>query len=219
MIFEPSEGEPMTIDTAAPESVGMSSARLERIAPVMQRFVDSGTIAGATTLVARRGNVVHSAAFGHRDREAGVAMTDDTIFRIYSMTKPVVSTALMLLHEEGAFQLEHPVGRFLPAFMSTPVMAPDGTLVPQARPMEVRDLLTHTSGLTYDFMIDTPVAQMYRDARIMNDATHARRPRRRPRRDPAVIAARRSVALQRGDRRRCPPHRGPRRPAAWRLPA
>ncbi|MEZ5376374.1 MAG: serine hydrolase domain-containing protein [Acidimicrobiales bacterium] len=161
----------MTIDTAAPESVGMSSARLERIAPVMQRFVDSGTIAGATTLVARRGNVVHSAAFGHRDREAGVAMTDDTIFRIYSMTKPVVSTALMLLHEEGAFQLEHPVGRFLPAFMSTPVMAPDGTLVPQARPMEVRDLLTHTSGLTYDFMIDTPVAQMYRDARIMNDAT------------------------------------------------
>ncbi len=161
----------ITTDLAAPESVGMSSTRLERIAPVMQSYVDRGVVAGISTLVSRRGETVHSARFGHRDREAGLAMTDDTIFRIYSMTKPVVSTALMMLHEEGAFQLEQPVATYLPAFLSTQVLGADGSLVAQERPMEIRDLLTHTSGLTYDFMIDTPVAGMYRDARIMNDSS------------------------------------------------
>lgn len=160
----------MTSDIATPESVGMSADRLDRIGPAMQSFVDSGAIAGASTMVSRRGQIIHAAQFGDRDREAGLAMTDDTIFRIYSMTKPVVSTALMMLHEEGAFQLEEPVAKYLPAFATTPVLGSDGQSVPQERPMEVRDLLMHTSGLTYDFMIDTPVAAMYRDARIMNDA-------------------------------------------------
>jgi len=155
--------------TATPESVGMNAARLARIGPAMQRFVDAGHIAGANTLVARHGEVVHTAQIGDRDREAGTPMTADTIFRIYSMTKPVVSTALMLLHEEGAFQLEHPVAKYLPAFGATQVMEADGTLVDQARPMEVRDLLTHTSGLTYDFMVDNPAAALYREARVMND--------------------------------------------------
>ena len=100
-------------------------------------------------------------------------MTADTIFRIYSMTKPIVSTALMMLHEEGRFQLQHPVGQYLPAFASMKVLADDGTLVDQARPMQIRDLLMHTSGLTYDFMVDTPVAEMYRDARLMNDANRS----------------------------------------------
>jgi CubicO group peptidase (beta-lactamase class C family) len=154
-----------------PESVGMSRARLERITPALTSYIDRGDIAGFSTLVSRRGQIVHAEQRGYRDREAGVEMTEDTIFRIYSMTKPIVSTALMLLHEEGKFQLEHPVATYLPAFAQTKVMAPDGSLVDQARPMDVRDLLTHTSGLTYDFMIDTPVAAMYRDARIMNDAS------------------------------------------------
>jgi CubicO group peptidase (beta-lactamase class C family) len=157
--------------TASPESVGMSSTRLERIGPRMQAHVDAGTVAGISTLVSRRGQIIHAAQVGNRDREAGRPMTADTIFRIYSMTKPIVSTALMLLHEEGAFQLEHPVAQYLPAFGATKVLAADGTLADQVRPMDIRDLLAHTSGLTYDFMIDTPVAQMYRDARIMNDAT------------------------------------------------
>ncbi len=162
-----------TVETAVapPESVGMSAARLDRIAPVMQSYVDRGVVAGISTLVSRRGDVVHTAQVGHRDREAGQPMTADTIFRIYSMTKPIISTALMMLHEEGAFQLEHPVAAFIPAFGATKVMTTGGLAVDQARPMEVRDLLTHTSGLTYDFMIDTPVAGLYRDARIMNDAT------------------------------------------------
>ena len=152
-----------------PEDVGMSSARLERIAPAMQRHIDSGEVAGINTLVARRGEIVHAAQFGQRDREAGLPMTADTIFRIYSMTKPIVSTALMLLHEEGRFQLEHPLAKYLPAFGATQVMTADGSLEPQARPIQVREVLMHTSGLTYDFLVDSPVSEMYREARIMND--------------------------------------------------
>lgn len=154
-----------------PFSVGMSGERLARIAPAMQRYIDERGVVGISTVVARRGEVVHAEQVGHQDREAGVALAPDTIYRIYSMTKPIVSTALMLLHEEAAFQLEQPVATYLPAFGATKVMGADGSLVDQVRPMEIRDLLTHTSGLTYDFMIDTPVAGMYRDARIMNDAS------------------------------------------------
>lgn len=158
-------------DVRDAESVGMSSARLERIDPAMQAFVDSGEIAGITTLVARRGVVVHRGTYGQRDREAGAPMTDDTIFRIYSMTKPVVSTALMMLHEEGRFGLEQPVATYLPAFGAVQVLDADGSLVPPNRPPTIGDLLAHTSGLSYDFLVDSPVGQMYRDHRVMNDAT------------------------------------------------
>tara|TARA_B110000438_G_scaffold103172_1_gene102007 strand:- start:426 stop:1667 length:1242 start_codon:yes stop_codon:yes gene_type:complete len=155
----------------SPESVGMSSQRLDRIGVAMQRYVDDGTVRGISTMVMRKGKLIHAGQFGHRDAEAGLEMTPDTIFRVYSMTKPIVSTALMLLHEEAAFQLEDPVAKYLPAFGATAVLGADGSLAPQTRPMGVRDLLTHTSGLTYDFMEDTSAGQLYRDARIMNDAT------------------------------------------------
>ncbi|MGB9346330.1 MAG: serine hydrolase domain-containing protein [Ilumatobacteraceae bacterium] len=161
----------MSHHVTSPEAVGMSSARLERIAPVMESYVTERGVVGISTMIARRGEIVHDEQFGFQDREAGVPMAPDTIFRIYSMTKPVVSTALMMLHEEGLFQLEHPVAQYLPAFGGTKVLADDGNLVDQIRPMQIRDLLSHTSGLTYDFMADNPVAQMYRDARIMNDST------------------------------------------------
>ena len=161
----------MSTDPSSPEAAGMSSARLERIRPVMESYVRERGVAGISTMVSRRGRIVHTAQFGYQDKEAGTPMAADTIFRIYSMTKPIVSTALMLLHEEGRFQLEHPVAQYLPAFATTKVLAADGALVDQARPMQVRELLMHTSGLTYDFMADNPVAQLYRDARIMNDAT------------------------------------------------
>ena len=161
----------MSNHVTSPEAVGMSSARLGRIAPVMESYVTERGVVGISTMVSRRGEIVHDEQFGFQDKEAGTPMAPDTIFRIYSMTKPVVSTALMLLHEEGAFQLEQPVAQYLPAFGATKVMADDGTLVDQARPMQIRDLLSHTSGLTYDFMADNPVAQLYRDARIMNDAS------------------------------------------------
>lgn len=159
--------------TATPEAVGMSSRRLDRIGSMLEaRYVDTGEIAGISTLVARRGEIVHAAQVGHRDREAELPMTDGTIFRIYSMTKPIVSTALMLLHEEGAFQLEQPLATHLPAFAGVQVLGADGELVPPARPIEVRDVLTHTAGFTYDFMLD-PAAATYREARIMHDASRS----------------------------------------------
>ena len=161
----------MSSNVASPGAVGMSSSRLARIAPVMESYVAERGVVGISTMISRRGEIVHAEQFGFQDEEAGTPMAPDTIFRIYSMTKPIVSTALMLLHEEGAFQLEQPVAQFLPAFGATKVLADDGSLVDQARPMQIRDVLSHTSGLTYDFMADTAVAQMYRDARIMNDAT------------------------------------------------
>jgi CubicO group peptidase (beta-lactamase class C family) len=163
----------MSSNVTAPEAVGMSDTRLARIAPVMESYVDERGVVGISTMVSRRGEVVHAAQFGFQDREAGVALAPDTIFRIYSMTKPIVSTALMLLHEEGRFQLEHPVAQYLPGFATTKVLADDATLVDPIRPMQIRDLLTHTSGLTYDFMADNQVAAMYREARIMNDATRS----------------------------------------------
>ena len=161
----------MVMMNAEPESVGMSSERLGRIAPVMESYVNDRGVVGISTLVSRRGKVVHAQRFGHQDREADVPMADDTIFRIYSMTKPVVATALMMLHEEAAFQLEHPIMNHLPAFKKTKVLTADGELVDQNRPMDVRDVLTHTSGLTYDFLVDSPVGASYREARLMNDAT------------------------------------------------
>ena len=143
----------MSLTTGTPESVGMSTKRLTRLSDRMRRYVDDGVVRGISTMVIRNGAVVHDEQFGHRDAEASLAMEADTIFRIYSMTKPIVSTALMLLHEEARFQLEDPVAKYLPAFGATQVLSADGALVAQARPMEVRDLLTHTSGLTYDLSL------------------------------------------------------------------
>jgi len=160
----------MSINVKAAENVGMSAERLERIDPVMQAALARG-FRGVSVAIARHGQVVFNRQYGHRDKEAGLPMTEDTIFRIYSMTKPIVSTALMLLFEEGKLRLIDPVAKYIPAFGSTKVMKPDGTLVDQARPMQVRDLLMHTSGLTYDFMEEYTVCELYREARIMNDST------------------------------------------------
>ena len=146
---------------AIPESVGMSSARLERIAPAMRAYVDRGVYAGIRTLVARRGVVVHDAAYGQRDKEAGAPMTRDTIFRLYSMTKPIICTALMTLYEEGRFRLIDPIAAYIPAFAGVQVRDADGTLRPPKRPPTVLDVLTHTSGLSYHFYGDTPVSPLY----------------------------------------------------------
>ncbi len=158
----------MTIAVEKPESVGMSASRLERIGPAMQAYVDRGVYAGITTLVARRGKVVHSGHYGWRDREAQTPMTADTIFRLYSMTKPIVCTALMTLLEEGKFRLVDPVARYIPAFAGVKVRADDdGSLVDPERPMMVGDLMAHTSGLTYHFLGDSAVSRMYENARIL----------------------------------------------------
>jgi CubicO group peptidase (beta-lactamase class C family) len=158
---------------SSPESVGMSANRLERIAPALQKYVDERGYPGFATLVSRRGQLIHAGRVGWQDREAEVPLAEDTIYRLYSMTKPIICTALMTLFEEGKFQLVDPVAKWIPAFGATKIAGPGGTLEDQSplRPMQIRDVMTHTSGLTYDFLEDFPVAEQYRQHRIGNDPT------------------------------------------------
>ena len=155
---------------AAPEDVGLSSRQLGRVSDWGKRLVDDGKLAGVTTAVTRRGKVVHLHSCGMADVAAGRAMSADAILRIYSMSKPLTSVAIMMLYEEGHFQLDDPITRFLPCFANMRVGAGGqrGKLdtVPAMRDITFRDLLTHTSGLTYGFMQSTLVDQKYRDEGI-----------------------------------------------------
>src|SRR5579871_959758 len=144
-------------------SVGMCAARLERIGPAMQDYVDRGVYAGISTIVARHGVVVHEGQYGFRDSEARMPMRADTIFRLYSMTKPIVCTALMTLFEEGRVRLVDRVARYIPSLADLKALQPDGSLADPKRPVMVRDLMAHTSGLTYHFLEDKPVGGMYVD--------------------------------------------------------
>ena len=137
----------------SPDSVGLSAERLERLGDALQAYVDKGEVAGSVTLVARRGRIAYFEAFGQRDREANAPMQTDAIFRIASQSKAIVSVAAMTLVEEGKLLLTDPVGKYLPELMETKVaVARDGggyEVVKAARPITVRDLLTHTSGFGY----------------------------------------------------------------------
>ncbi len=150
-----------------PEDVGLSSQRLARIERHLERrYLDQKKIAGALTLVARRGKVAHLAPVGMMDRERGKPMREDTIFRIYSMSKPITSVALMTLYEHGHFGLDDAVHKYIPSFSDLRVYEggnhPLFATRPVERPMTIRDLLTHTSGLTYGFMERTNVDRAYR---------------------------------------------------------
>jgi len=136
-----------------PASVGISKNRLERIGTVTQQYIDDGYISGAVTLVARKGRMVHLEAQGYRDIAAKLPMTADTVFSIASMTKPITSTAVMMLWEEGLLELNDPVDQFLPEFKNAmlsstgDITGKTGTLVPPKSRMTIRQLLSHTSGL------------------------------------------------------------------------
>jgi CubicO group peptidase (beta-lactamase class C family) len=158
----------MSYAVEKPESVGMSSRRLERIRPAMQSYIDRGVYAGLTTLIARRGKVVYAGQFGWRDREAQSPMSADTIFRLYSMTKPIVCVGLMTLLEEARFTLLDPLAKYIPAFGKVKVREADGSLVSPTRPITLRDLMTHTSGLTYHFVEESPVSKMYYGAKLLD---------------------------------------------------
>lgn len=136
-----------------PERAGMSAERLDRLDAALREYVDDGRLAGQAALVLRGGRVVFSAANGMRDVEAGLPMTRDTIFRIASQTKAVVSVGVMILHERGRLDIRHPLGRYLPEWRDTRVAAPDGdggyASEPSRRPITIRDLLTHTAGIGY----------------------------------------------------------------------
>jgi CubicO group peptidase (beta-lactamase class C family) len=141
--------------TERPEAAGMSTERLERISKTVQQSIDDKRIAGAVTLVARHGHVVWFKAQGMSDREAGKPMRPDSIFRICSMSKPITSTAVMMLYEEGKFLLDDPISKYLPEFkdpkvLVKPANGPSYT-IPATREITIRDLLRHTSGLTYNW--------------------------------------------------------------------
>ena len=138
---------------AKPESVGMSSKRLDRIHAFIQDYIDTNQIAGAVTLVARKGKVVHFEAQGSRYKEENLPMEKDTIFSLASMTKPFVSSALMMLWEDGKFMLDDPISKWLPAYANKQVLDPlTSQRTPLIRPITVRHVLTHTSGLALEPM-------------------------------------------------------------------
>ncbi len=142
---------------------GLDPARLARIGTWMDGWIDSGRLAGMSVLVHRHGQTAYQDCRGFADRERGLAMAPDTVVRIYSMTKPLTSVALMMLYEEGRFQLDDPIHRVLPCFGEMRVWAGEGAEpVPAERPITYRDLLTHTSGLTYGFMNATSLDALYR---------------------------------------------------------
>ena len=152
------------------EDVGMSTERLKRITSWLEAQVSSNRLAGCSALVARHGEIVYQQSAGQSDVEAGKTFTDDTIVRAFSMTKPITTVAAMMLYEEGAFQLDDPIARYLPEFLNTPVWAggnaPLEDTSPQETPITVRQIMTHTSGLTYGFMQTNVVDAAYRKAGI-----------------------------------------------------
>ncbi|MBB3677050.1 serine hydrolase domain-containing protein [Modestobacter versicolor] len=152
--------------TTDPAEVGLDAARLQRVDRRLARWVDEGQLPGFLVTVARHGRLVHVGRYGHRDVEAGLPVTDDTRWRVYSMTKPVTSVAAMSLYEEGAFELRDPISRWLPEFAETRVYAAGPAqkpvTVPLMEPIRVHHLLSHTSGLTYGFHHAHPVDALYR---------------------------------------------------------
>ena len=153
-----------------PEDVGLSSRQLARVDAWMDRLVADGKLPGVSVTVARRGRVAYQRAVGRANIETGAPMTPDTIVRIYSMTKPLTSLAVMMLYEEGRFQLDDPVSTFLPEFADMTVAVGGNALKlelePARRPITWRHLLTHTSGLTYGFMRSTLVDALYRSRHV-----------------------------------------------------
>jgi CubicO group peptidase (beta-lactamase class C family) len=158
------------LPSASPESVDMSPARLKRIVPIMQGYVDRGEVSGISTAVIRHGKIVHMESVGLRDIERKLPMTRDTIFRIYSMTKPVTSVAVMILYEEGKVELTDPISKYLPQFEGMKVYvsgAGDSVVLEDANPVPtIHDLLKHTSGLGYSFGGKTVVHSLYRAAKL-----------------------------------------------------
>ena len=157
-----------------PADVGLDPAGLAKLNEAMHGMVDGGQLAGVVTMVSRKGKVVHFDAYGKRDVENGVPVEKDTIFRIYSMTKPIVGVALMTYHDEGRFTLDDPVSKFIPEFKGLKVAkedGPDGVPVTEDadHPMTMRELMSHTAGLTYGLFSQSQVDTLYTKAGIVTD--------------------------------------------------
>jgi len=159
----------------SPESVGFSTERLERLHAVMQQTVDKKQLAGIVTILARHGKIVDYRTYGARDMASGAAMTKDTIFRDFSMTKPVTGVAMMILYEQGKWMPNDPISKYIPEFEHLKVfngMDAEGKMIlvdPEHAPT-MRELMSHTAGFTYGFFGDTPVDVMYRDSKLLQSA-------------------------------------------------
>lgn len=147
---------------AAPAEAGMSAERLDRITAMSQRYVDAGQLAGVVTLVARDGKIVHFEAVGQRGVDDPTPLGKDDLFRIYSMSKPITAVAAMMLYEEGRFHMSDAVSEHVPELAGLEVLV-DGERVPAEREMTMRQLLTHTTGLSYGFNPNDPVDRLYRE--------------------------------------------------------
>ncbi len=151
-----------------PAELGFDAARLARIDSRLARFVDEGRLPGWQTVISRRGEIVHASCYGQRDSANGLPIESDTLYRIYSMTKPITSVAAMMLWEQGEFLLTDPISTWLPEFAEPRVYVAGSDLapstVPATEPIRVQHLLSHTSGLTYGFMRSHPVDARYRNA-------------------------------------------------------
>ena len=165
---------------AKPESLGLSSTRLQRMSDAFKRDIDKGTIPGVTMMVARRGQIGWFDALGKQSPAAAAPMAHDSLFRVFSMTKPIVSVGIMMLLEDGEFLLNDPVAKYIPEFANQKVGVDSHgklDLVPLRRPMTIQDLLRHTSGITYDHTGNTPVQQLYQQSRLrsrkITNAEHA----------------------------------------------
>ena len=167
------------LPTATPQSKGFSKERLGRIKGVIEAEISANRMPGAVVLVARQGAIVHTESLGWQDKEAGTPMRRDTIFRAYSMTKPLVSVVAMMLVEEGKLQLTDPVSKFFPALANLQVLSnpadPNSAREPAKRPITVHDLLRHTSGLTYgEFTRFASVKTAYEQAGLFSPQTPMR---------------------------------------------
>jgi CubicO group peptidase (beta-lactamase class C family) len=160
------------LPSAKPEAVGISTERLARLNGGMKSLVDQGRLAGAVTMVARHGKVVEFEAVGKRDVAANAPMQKDAIFRIYSMSKPITGVAMMLLFEEGRWQLNDPVSKYIPEFANLKVYATDEhnnvVMKDPAHAVTMRELMSHSGGFTYGFFSDTPVDRLQREADLFN---------------------------------------------------
>jgi CubicO group peptidase (beta-lactamase class C family) len=160
------------LPAAKPEDVGLSSERLARMNKAIHAYVDAGRTPGVVMLIARHGKVVHVDAYGKADLASGRPTRADDVFRMYSMTKPITSVALLMLYEEGKFQLTDPLSKFFPAFADVKVlngMTPTGGMLLDSprRPITIQDVFRHSAGFTYGFFGGSPVDKMYQEANVL----------------------------------------------------
>ncbi|MCY3965336.1 MAG: serine hydrolase [Acidobacteria bacterium] len=173
-VLAPAYAAEPELQHAKPADVGMDPAGLKKLNEAMHGMVDGGKLAGVVTMVSRKGKVVHFDAYGKRDIENGVPIEKDTIFRIYSMTKPIVGVAMMTYYDEGRFALDDPVSKLIPEFKGLKVAkedGPDGNPITEDadHPMTMRELMNHTAGLTYGLFSRSQVDTLYTKAGIITD--------------------------------------------------